>query len=544
MTREEGSLKLKWKQGVALALTVICSGASSVLALGAQTTLEKQMTQTAAYLTQTVTDPQCSSVGGEWTVLGLARSNEAVPEGYFDTYYENLEQTVKEKAGVLHEKKYTEYARVTVALSALGKDPRDVAGYDLLMPLGDYEKTIWQGMNGPIWALIALDSGEYEVPQNTQATTQATRQMYIQRILDCQLEDGGWSLFGGTQWATEADQVADADITGMALQALAPYQQEPKVKEAIEKALDALSNMQGKDGGFAAKGTETVESTVQVLVGLCALGVDLEDGRFVKDGNTLLDSLFSFALEDGSFYHSYGEKTANLMATEQAFYGMVAAWRSQNAMPSLYTMTDVATEEKADTSTPEAETQESTATKTFADVSEAEQEAVGALAAEGIVGGMEDGLFHPDWSVTRAQFATMLTLAFDLKATKEAPFTDISDHWAKDSITAAYEAGLLSGRSATIFDPEGTITRQEAAVMVANGAKRLGLDVGYDTEQSRNVLSLFTDYVEADGWAWSSLAFCLDQGILQEDGMTLEPKEAMNRGETAQLLYGLLQLAA
>ena len=71
---------------------------------------------------------------------------------------------MKEHEGNLHDKKYTEYSRVIVALTAIGKNPADVAGYNLLTPLGDYEKTIWQGMNGPIWALIALDSGNYDMP--------------------------------------------------------------------------------------------------------------------------------------------------------------------------------------------------------------------------------------------------------------------------------------------------------------------------------------------------------------------------------------------
>lgn len=125
--------------------------------------------------------------------------------------------------GVLHEKKYTEYSRLIVALSSIGMDARNVAGYDLTYALGDYDKTIWQGMNGLIWALIALDSRNYPVPQNKEAKTQAIRQMYIDRILDCQLADGGWSLFGGTEAASTGDGVSDPDITGMALQALAKY---------------------------------------------------------------------------------------------------------------------------------------------------------------------------------------------------------------------------------------------------------------------------------------------------------------------------------
>ena len=119
-----------------------------------------------------------------------------MPEEYYQKYYATVESYVKACDGVLHDKKYTEYSRLIVALSSIGKDAGDVAGYDLTKPLGDYGKTIWQGLNGPIWALIAGFKG-LPMPENPEAATQATRQMYIDRILDCQLPDGGWSLFGG-----------------------------------------------------------------------------------------------------------------------------------------------------------------------------------------------------------------------------------------------------------------------------------------------------------------------------------------------------------
>ena len=88
-----------------------------------------------------------------------------VPANYYDDYYARVEKYVKNCAGVLHERKYTEYSRVILALTAIGRDPSNVAGYNLLTPLGDFEKTIWQGLNGPIWALIALDSGSYDIPE-------------------------------------------------------------------------------------------------------------------------------------------------------------------------------------------------------------------------------------------------------------------------------------------------------------------------------------------------------------------------------------------
>ena len=74
---------------------------------------------------------------------------------------------------------------------------------------------------------------------------------------------------------------------------------------------------------------------------LTSLGVSLEDERFVKNGNTLLDRLMMFRLENGSFVHALDGSGENFMATEQAFYAMVSVWRAQQGMTSLYDMTDV-----------------------------------------------------------------------------------------------------------------------------------------------------------------------------------------------------------
>lgn len=237
-------------------------------------TLRTAVTGTAQYVYQEVKSPQVGPVGGEWAIFGLARSGYAVPEGYYQAYYAAVEDHVKAHGGKLDDKKYTEYSRIILALTAIGVEPSNVAGYDLLAPLGDYDRIVSQGINGPIWALIALDSGNYDMPLNTEAKTQATRQMFIDDILDCQLPDGGWSL-GGDQ--------SDPDVTGMVLLALSKYQDQDEVKQATEKTLAWLSKTQNAQGGFSSWGTVNSESTAQVLVALCELGIPLDDARFVKN---------------------------------------------------------------------------------------------------------------------------------------------------------------------------------------------------------------------------------------------------------------------
>ena len=128
---------------------------------------------TSAFLLRSVPDARTGAIGGDWTVLALARGGASVPARYYQNYYAAVAAKVRACSGMLDERKYTEYSRVILALSAIGKDARDVAGYDLTVPLGDFDKTVRQGINGAIFALLALDSREYPMPENGAASTQA-----------------------------------------------------------------------------------------------------------------------------------------------------------------------------------------------------------------------------------------------------------------------------------------------------------------------------------------------------------------------------------
>ena len=70
--------------------------------------LQAAVNQSAAYVLKTVKSPGVGSIGGEWAVIGLARSGYDVPQSYWEDYYHTVEETVAACGGVLHEKKYTE----------------------------------------------------------------------------------------------------------------------------------------------------------------------------------------------------------------------------------------------------------------------------------------------------------------------------------------------------------------------------------------------------------------------------------------------------
>lgn len=303
-------------------VTTSCGGATDT----EDYDLNAILTETADLLIAENDDPDFGSVGGEWLVLGMSNWGGEVPEGWYDAYYNNVEAYVSSCKGKLSEHKNTEYSRVIIALNAIDKDPADVAGYDLIEPLADYDQTVFQGINGPVYALLALDSGNYDIPEVKSDGTQATREMYVDYILDQEVDGGGWSLAGGP---------ADPDITAIVLQALAKYQEQEDVEAATERALDMLSEAQSRSGGFENNGIESSETVSQVILALTELDIPIDDGRFVKDGNTLVDKLMEFRAADGGFKH-IAEGESDMLATEQAFYALVSLYRVENDETSLY----------------------------------------------------------------------------------------------------------------------------------------------------------------------------------------------------------------
>ena len=282
--------------------------------------------QTTGDFMATLGTPGVGSTGGEWMTIGLTRSGRTVPAGYYDAVVEYVKANADANER-LHRAKVTDNARIILALTAIGKDVTNVGGHNLLKGMDNMAYVQKQGINGPIFTLIALDSHNYPTMGDV------TREKLIQVILDAQLPGGGWNLSG---------ENADTDMTAMAIQALAPYYKTNEtVKAAVDKALEALSALQRGDGGFGSWGTVNSESCAQVIVALTALGIDpATDSRFVKNGSTVLGALAGFYVDGGGFKHTAdGER--NGMATEQGYYALAAYYRFVNGQTSLYDMSDV-----------------------------------------------------------------------------------------------------------------------------------------------------------------------------------------------------------
>lgn len=272
----------------------------------------------------------------EWEIIDLARYGYTnVP--MYETYYASVEEKVKETGAIIHKDKVTENERTILALTALGVDCTDVAGYNILEPLYDETFVTKQGINGVVFGLLAIDAAN--APDSLEEDGTNIREFLVQRILEAELAAGGWAFYGSA---------TDPDMTGMAIQALAPYYDtNTDVKEAVDRALDKLSGMMTDDAGYESWGSVNSESAAQVVTALSALGIDADtDPRFVKNGISVLDNLISFKDEaTGGFRHIKKDQNGNVygenaMATQQGTYALVAYYRYKHGMPALYDMSD------------------------------------------------------------------------------------------------------------------------------------------------------------------------------------------------------------
>ncbi len=277
--------------------------------------MNDDMQKALGYLLTQVPAPDC---GAEWIVMNFARSQAWTTPGY-DAYYSKVAAKAKETQGKMDAAYSTDISRYVLAVTAQGYDAADVGGYDLTALLQDTQAVVKQGVNGAIFALLALDSGKYP---------STVRQDYINAILKAQKEDGGFTY--------NPKDPSDPDLTSMAIQALAPYMQaQEPVGAAVEKALACLSKMQQPNGGFTAWGESSCESTAQAILALNAAGVPLTSDDFVKDGHSLLDNLMSFQAANGGFRHVQ-DGDVSAYSSEQAVRALVDTYNAGHLGVSYY----------------------------------------------------------------------------------------------------------------------------------------------------------------------------------------------------------------
>lgn len=262
--------------------------------------VDMNIEELSAYIMEEVESPSVSSVGGEWSVIGIMNSSidNETKKSYALRYFDSVRARIKSEKGVLSDSYYTEYARVVMGVASTGNNPADVEGYNLISYLDDYEKVTGQGVNAAAYALVA---------SQMSGVTLQNEERYIDFII-------------GKMESCDGSDAETADYVSMGILALSYYKDSDDVADIINQKIDELSQAQQEDGSMG-----NCESTCEAIIALSSAGIDIKtDERFIKDGKSLLNGLFLYK-KDRGFAHSEADGNIgeiNLMATEKALLAL------------------------------------------------------------------------------------------------------------------------------------------------------------------------------------------------------------------------------
>ena len=272
----------------------------------------------------------------DWVMM---TENRAGKDTDRDVYLADLRKYVQ-KAYMTPEKldrvKATEWQRIALSVVAAGGDPTcfgtapDGTSIDLVRDgVYGWEQTKEldsQGSNALIYGLHVLEAGNVSVPENAVYSEEKILDMLLQY---CE-PDGGFCLGGSG---------SDTDITAMAVQALAHFKdskathmvngRKVTIQMIIDDAVDYLSEAQSQGGYYICGDSYSAESCAQVIIALCAVGVDpRESEAFNKGGANVVDALMNFRNKDGGFASAlddYGKpEESDLLATSQVQQALVS----------------------------------------------------------------------------------------------------------------------------------------------------------------------------------------------------------------------------
>lgn len=471
-----------------------CAGAAH------KSELDMALEKTENYYKSNLKSPDSSS---GWVMVALNGGDFYLEKSYTDTYYKAMESYVSSCGGRLSETRFTKYSLAVLGITAAGYDPRNVAGYDLTAPLSEFENVKKQGLNGPIFALIALDCGEYPCD---------IRDKYADYILSRQLDDGGWAFNG---------DVSDPDMTAMAIQALSKYIERDDVAEAVKKGISRLSSMQDKNGGYASWGVTNSESAAQTIIAMSELGIAANDERFIKNGHTVLDNLLSYQNPDGSFCHEKGKGTDGI-ATEQAFIAMAAAKRTQDGLKGIYSMGDKYVK------------------PIFSDIKyHWARKGIEYACNHSLFNGTSDTEFSPETPMSRAMLVTVLwRLDGKERVSSSADFKDVkSGAYYENAVMWANENGIVNGYGGGCFGTNDHVTRQQLAAILYRYAEYKGMDISAYSD-----ISAFSDFSSVAVWAVNAMSWANAEGLITGvSSDTLSPDGSATRAQVAVIFMRFIE---
>lgn len=245
--------------------------------------------------------------GGEWNIMTLSKAG-MLTDTQKTSYLDALKTELEREGGKLSpDGKPTDFARVILTLAELGIDPRDFYHTDLLNRLLNSDG-IEITSNEAVWALQTLNS------LRTDANTDEkwNKESLIKEILKHERPDGSISL-------DERNATGSTDMTAMAIQSLAPYNNMPEVSNMIENGLNYLKSK--LEDGY---NYNNPESTAQLIIAISSLGIDpLKIEGFHEDGKSLFDAISPFVVEGKGIKHDISGDVNNI-ASYQALLSVLS----------------------------------------------------------------------------------------------------------------------------------------------------------------------------------------------------------------------------
>lgn len=352
------------KKGKLLSLllaAVVGAGSLAMTAQAAPAELPAQTAKTAAFV-----KASDWALKDDWAIFALGRNQEEGCEKLYEDYYQGVLALLADPAAKLIPT--SDYIRLSLSLTAIGIDPRNIEGNDLLEKIdqADRENYFQMSTSSLAYALALME----RYPDSFSGTL---KEDTIQKILDAQQADGSFEYTAGAGFS-------DPDSTAQAMQGLMllgdTYASE------IQAAVDWLKAQMNEDGAILNWGAANPSSTAQVLIAFAQKGeVPANDQE-----KTLYDGIMTFALDNGSFLDANwqtGELEYNEYATGQCFQALVAYSRMVNGQSALFDLSDaaVAPRPKPEDEKPESGSSSSQASSEPSSAREEESEPPASSAA-------------------------------------------------------------------------------------------------------------------------------------------------------------------
>ena len=163
-------------------------------------------------------------------------------------------------------------------------------------------------------------------------------------------------------------------------------------------------------------------------------------------------------------------------------------------------------------------------------------EAVSAAVDNGLLYGKSATVIDPNGDMTRAEMAAIINRSFGCyKAADISQYKDVAkSKWYYKDVAMAVQMGTYNGRSSSSMAPDSPITRQEAMTVVARA-----LELDYDS-YSKTDLSTFSDRSEISNWAMPYVRAMVGADYIHGRGKVLAPLDNITRAEFAQIFHNII----